>query len=107
MVQFDNRGLLSTHLARGSGICWLNMILWVPPLTSTQLADARKASRAIAVVRERTGISATYAEVPVFRVPGPLMVIYDFDSTIVPSSSNRHPFGPQKRKYLDVDVDTS
>ena len=79
------------------------MILWVPPLSSTQFADARKSDREVAVVRERAGISSTFAEVPAFRVPGPLHQIFDYDGTVVATTSNKHPFGPQKRKYLDTE----
>ena len=53
LVQFDNRGLLSTHLSRGCGTCWLNMIVWVPPLSTTQLADARKHRRRLGTTEQR------------------------------------------------------
>ena len=78
------------------------MILWVPPLTSTQLADARKSDREVAVVRERAGVSPTFVEVLAFRVLGPLHQIFDYDGTVVVTISDKHTFGPQKRKYLDV-----
>ena len=106
-MQFDNRRLLSTHLSRGYGTCWLHMILWVPPLTSTELVDARKSDREVAVVRERAGISSSFAEALAFRVLGPLHQIYDFDGAVVVTTSSKHPFGPQRRKYLDGNTDSA
>ena len=52
--------------------------------------------------REGAGLPQNLAESPAFRVPGPLWKIHGFDGNIVPTSSNMHPFGPQKRKYLPL-----
>ena len=51
-------------------------------------------------LREVAGLPQNLAETPACRVPGPLWKIHGFDGNIIPTSSNLHPYGPQKRKYL-------
>ena len=105
LVKFSNRDLLCTHLSRGYGTCWLNMVLKVPPLSVKAVRDMLKDERIHTNAREVAGLPQNLAEIPAFRVPGPLLVIHGFDGSIIPTTSNLHPFGPQKRKYLPAALD--
>ena len=64
--------------------------------------DMLRDERVFTNAREIAGLPQNLVENPAFRVPGPLWKIHGFDGNIVPTSSNVHPFGPQKRKYLPV-----
>ena len=102
--------MLLYHLTRGSGVCLLNTIVRSPSLPPEVVRGALKDERVHTLARERAGASRHLVVVPAFRVIGPLWKIIDFDGSTVPESSNRHPYGPQKRKYLplqDCDSDQS
>ena len=81
------------------------MVLRVPPLTTTVVRDLLRDQRVLTNAREVAGLPQNLAETPAFRVAGPLWIIHGFDGTIIPTTSNLHPFGPQKRKYLPNTLD--
>ena len=76
------------------------MVLRVPPLSVKAVRDLLRDERVFTNAREVAGLPQNLAEISAFRVPGPLLIIRGFDGSIIPTTSNLHPFGPQKRKYL-------
>lgn len=80
----------------------MNTLLRVEPMANDKVREVSRAERVFTSVRERAGMSHFLAETPVFRTVGPMWRAFDYDGTIAPTSSNKHPFGPQKRKYLDT-----
>ena len=101
----ETRTLLMNHLTRGTGLCFLNTLLRVPALPSEDLAEARRADQALNLAREHTGLASHPSEQPVRRLLGPLWNLVDLDGHFVHVSDRRHPFGPGRRKFMDLDTD--
>ena len=101
LVRFGSRGLLMTHLTRGSGTCLLNIVMHFPPLTDVQHRDIRDEERAVAAKRIKVGLSKNQTGIPPVRAYGPLRKIVGIDGLEIDASvDNRHPFGPKKKKFL-------
>ena len=100
LVEFPTRGLLYTHLTRGSGLCFLNVIMHHPPLPQTEIDDLREQESFLVVDRLNSGLRKHHADSPPIRSFGPLKPIYSTSGTVVDTDDNRHPFGPKKRKYV-------
>ena len=78
----------------------LNTLMRVPQLSVAALADVRREERVLTGAIEKAGLLQRLAVTPAVHLPGSLRRIYDIDRIIVSESSNRHPFGTQKRKYI-------
>ena len=107
LVCFSNRSGLCSHLTYGTGVCLLNTLIRMPPLSDDVIRAALKHERISAVARERAGLGTNLVDTPAHRLKGPLWQHIDFDGTFISVKSNRHPFGPQKRKYRVPDSDES
>ena len=64
------------------------------------IVDFRTADRVQEAIREKAGLPRYLAERLKYRVPGPLWPFVDTDGTVILETSNLHPFGPKRRKYL-------
>jgi hypothetical protein len=104
MTSFSNREGLIFHLSRGHGTCMLNTILRLPPISREDLDAYRKHERIATLARERAGVTQHKVDRPPIRVAGPLWLMIDLQGNRVDTSSNAHPFGPQKRKYIPGDA---
>ena len=102
-VQFSNRHLLMTHLTRGAHTCLLHHISWGIMISNDQLIDIRRQERILTADREKAGLPQRLAVIPAHRISGPIPRMYSLDGSLVPDTSNLHPFGPQKRKYRTDD----
>ena len=69
------------------------------PISDDALDEFRVAERKDELAREKAGLPRFFAETPAVRFFGPLWPILDVDATEIPIASNRHPFGPNRRKY--------
>ena len=98
-VQFSIKHLLMCHLTRGAPTCLFHHIALGLMITDKQLVDIRREERVLRAAREKAGLPQRLAVTPAHRVSGPLTRMFSLDGSLVPDSSNLHPFGPQKRKY--------
>ena len=64
-------------------------------------AQERNAERKGQSRSEKAGLPRYLAEKPPVRRCGPLPQLIGLDGLVVSMRSNAHPFGPQKRKYID------
>lgn len=87
-----------THIARGSGVCLLNCIIRVPPLSEDELSTIREIDSSDMSGRISSGLHKHYADVPAMRGFGPLWPILSLTGEVLAETDNRHPFGPQKKK---------
>ena len=76
-----------------------NCILQIPPLSDVDLAAVRQLDSEDMASKIKGGKPKHCADFPVSRGFGPLFPIYGLDGIVVPECDNRHPYGPQKRKY--------
>ena len=100
LVQFGSRGHLLTHLAQGSGLCLLNSVARSAPLAQSVLDELKEAESRTIADRICAGHHKHRAEVPPLRFFGPLWPLINTSGAVVDESSNAHPFGPRKRKYV-------
>ena len=82
----------------------LNTILRIPPISRPDLDAIRKHERIATLGRERAGVTQHKVDRPPILVAGPLWLLIDLKGSRVETSSNAHPFGPQKRKYAPGDA---
>ena len=68
-----------------------------------ELSDVRTVDSEEMAANIKSGRDKHHAKFPVSRGFGPLYPIYGLDGLVVMETDNRHPFGPQKRKYQRVD----
>ena len=100
LVTFGSRGNLITHLTRGSGLCFLNIVLKVPPLPRSVVDAIREKEAHISHDKVNAGLGKHYAEAPPVRAYGPLLPLHSTQGDVVDTCDNRHPFGPRHRKYV-------
>lgn len=106
LVTFSNRKPLAHHLRYRSGwVCLVNTISWHSPLSDLELKQARSIDRVEEARREKRGEERYLAETPAFRSYGPLRPILNLSGHVIPTTSNLHPFGPNRRKYRGLDED--
>ena len=83
LVRFSSRGLLISHLTRGSGICLLNCIIRFPPVNFAELKAARETDSILMHDNLHSGLPKHHAEVPASRGFGPLWPLYSLTGEIV------------------------
>ena len=98
-MTFDNRGLLLTHLSRGSGVCLMNIVLRMQPMDLVILVAEKAAESVACAAKSASGLSKHHADSPPVRSFGPLWPVLDTHGVRVLTTDNKHPFGPQQRKY--------
>ena len=88
-------------------MCLLAAVLRHPPLSDDELVRIRSQERLLEAEREKAGLPRYMAVDTRIRLPGPLPQFFDTDGTMIPHTSNLHPFGPKRRKYglVHKDVD--
>ena len=90
-----------SHLMYGSGTCLLNIILHFPIFIEYDHRNVKNENGATMNQRISDGSSKRQTGIAPIRAFGPLRRIVGVDGLELDATvDNRHPFGPQKRKFV-------